>query len=261
MDNQEPEEELTGGNMSTVSRVGATVRRQAGPWTPQIHRLLAHLRAAGIDEVPAPLGFDAQGREILSYLPGTVGHSPLPALQTDEVLIAAAHLLRRIHDATVAVAQQWPSGWQAPPRAPIEVICHGDFAPYNLVFDAGELVGVIDFDHAHPGARVWDLAYALYRTAPIMAPSNPDSFGRVAEQCRRVRLFCDAYGLQEPAQIVPAIRARIAYMADFLRRGAAAGDTRIQANIDAGHLAIYTTDAAYFEAHCDAFRLALASST
>jgi hypothetical protein len=77
------EETLTGGNMSVVARVGDTVRRQAGSWTPRTHRLLAHLRAKGIREVPAPLGFDDQGREILTFIPGTVGHTATMELRTD----------------------------------------------------------------------------------------------------------------------------------------------------------------------------------
>jgi hypothetical protein len=241
----ESEQPLAGGNMSAVVRVGDTVRRSAGPWTPQVHRLLAHLRARGIDEVPAPLGFDEQGREILTFLPGLVGHAPLPELRTDAVLQAAARLLRRIHDATQDVAALWPDGWQAPTRTPVEVICHGDFAPYNCVFAGDRLVGVIDFDHAHPGSRAWDLAYAIYRFAPLMAPTNADSSGAPAEQCRRARLFCDAYGLLDRGPLLPAIQARVAYMAQFLLEGAARGDERMQANIDAGHLRVYQTDSAY----------------
>lgn len=254
----ETEEILAGGNMTAVARVGATVRRTAGAWTPQVHRLLAHLRAAGIHEAPAPLGFDAQGREILTFIPGLVGNDPIPALlRTDEVLVSAARLLRRIHDATADVAASWLDGWQAPIREPVEVICHGDFAPYNCVFDEGKLVGIIDFDHAHPGSRLWDLAYALYRFAPITDPSNPDGYGATAEQCRRVRLFCDEYGLQERAQLLQVVKARLAYMADYLREGAAQGDSRLQANIDAGHLAIYMTDYAYLTAHEEQFGAAL----
>jgi hypothetical protein len=254
----EAEEVLPGGNMTLVVRAGATVRRVPGPWTPQVHRLLAHLRASGIQEAPAPLGFDAQGREVLNFIPGTVGTDPLPAaLRTDAVLIAAARLLRRMHDATSAVAATWLSGWQAPTRPPVEVICHGDFAPYNCVFEGERLVGVIDFDHAHPGSRHWDLAYALYRFAPITAPSNPDGYGATEEQCRRARLFCDEYGLQVRGQLVQTIKARLAYMADFLRQGAARGDGRMQANIDAGHLNIYVADYAYLEEHDVQFRAAL----
>ena len=252
------EEILPGGNMNTVVRVGATVRRTPGFWTPQVHRLLAHLRACGIEAVPAPSGFDDQGREILTFIPGLVGNDPVPAaLRTDAVLVSAARLLRRVHDATADVATSWLDGWQAPIREPVEVICHGDFAPYNCVFDEGKLVGVIDFDHAHPGSRLWDLAYALYRFAPITDPANPDGYGTVAEQCRRVRLFCDEYGLQERAQLLQVVKARLAYMADTLREGAARGDSRLQANIDAGHLAIYMTDLAYLEQHEEQFGWAL----
>ena len=254
----ESEEKLTGGNLTAVSRVGNTVRRQAGPWTPRVHWLLAHLRAKGIEEVPAPLGFDAQGREILSFIPGLVGNDPIPeALRADELLIAAARLLRRIHDATQDIAQTWRSGWQAPTREPDEVICHGDFAPYNCVFGQNKLVGVIDFDNAHPGNREWDLAYALYRFAPITDPSNPDGYGTITNQCRRVRLFCDEYGLRDRSQIVHTTQSRIASMADYLRQGAAQGDQRLQVNIAAGHLAIYTTDYAYLEANQAQFQAAL----
>lgn len=254
----ETEEVLSGGNMSNVFRVGGTVRRTAGPWTAQVQRLLAHLRSKGIHEVPAPLGFDQQGREILGFIPGQVGHDPLPvALRSDALLISAAQLLRRIHDATQDIAAGWPTGWQAKTRHPVEVICHGDFAPYNCVFDGEKLVGVIDFDHAHPGHRAWDLAYAVYRFAPVTAPSNPDGYGTLTEQTRRVRLFCDSYGLFERANLVNIILARLTAMADFLREGAANGDPRMQANIAAGHLEIYLNDHAYLEAHREQFESTL----
>ena len=248
------EEKLTGGNSSIVSRIGNTVRREAGFWTTQVHFLLAHLRAKGIQEVPAPLGFDEQGREILTFLPGLVGHASTPELRSDKVLISAARLLRRIHDATQDIAQVYKSGWQSPTREPIEVICHGDFAPYNCVFEQGKLIGVIDFDHAHPGNREWDLAYALYRFVPIMAPSNPENYGTLQEQSRRARLFCDAYGLSERSTVIQTTKSRIAYMAEYIRQGAANSDARLQANIDEGHLEIYTTDYAYLDLHEEQFR-------
>jgi hypothetical protein len=47
-------------------------------------------------------------------------------------------------------------------------------------------------------------------------------------------------------------------MAEYLRQGAIQGDNRLQANIAAGHLAIYTTDYAYLDAHSQMFGLALA---
>ena len=62
------ENPLPGGNMSSgVVRVGDTVRRPTGPWTPAVHALLVHLNAVGFCGAPRPLGFDEQGREVLSY--------------------------------------------------------------------------------------------------------------------------------------------------------------------------------------------------
>jgi hypothetical protein len=250
------EEILSGGNMNTVSRVGATVRRQPGPWSARVHQLLAHLRTSGIEQVPAPLGYDEQGREIFSYFPGAACLNANPDLLTEPVLESAGRLLRRIHDASQAVAQEWLDGWQANTRQPVEVICHGDFAPYNCIFDnQGLLVGVIDFDYAHPGSRAWDLAYALYRFVPIMAPSNPESFGDITDQARRARLFCRAYGVSWSANLIKVVEQRIQSMVDFLLEGAAVGDARRIANINAGHLEIYQNDRAHLAANAVAYLL------
>lgn len=66
-----------------------------------------------------------------------------------------------------------------PARSPAEVICHGDIAPYNSAVRDGRVIGFIDFDTAHPAPRLGDVAYAVYRYAPLHAPENPDrQFGR-----------------------------------------------------------------------------------
>ena len=64
------EERLEGGNVGGAVRVGDTVRRSAGPWTPAVHALLAHLAGTGFTGAPRPLGFDEQGREVLTFLEG-----------------------------------------------------------------------------------------------------------------------------------------------------------------------------------------------
>jgi hypothetical protein len=63
----EGEERLTGGHIGGAVRVGDTVRRPAGPWTPAVHALLGYL-APRLPLVPRVLGFDERGREVLSYL-------------------------------------------------------------------------------------------------------------------------------------------------------------------------------------------------
>lgn len=64
------EERLEGGYADGAVRVGNTVRRLAGPWTPAVHALLAHLAGQGFTGAPRPLGFDEQGREVLTFLEG-----------------------------------------------------------------------------------------------------------------------------------------------------------------------------------------------
>jgi hypothetical protein len=251
-------EELKGGNMSGVWRIGDTVHREAGPWTPQVHRLLLHLRAKGIAFVPEPLGMDAEGREMLTFLPGIVGSTPLAGTQrSDAVIVRAASMLRAIHDATVDVARSWRTGWRAPSREPVEVICHGDFAPYNCIFVDGALTGVIDFDFAHAGPREWDLAYALYRFAPLADSEKTEGFGAPEEQARRMRLFCDAYGLSDRSRVIDSVMTRIQSMIDFLLEGMAAGDPRRLANVEAGHLELYQHDCRYVEKYRAVFEAAL----
>ncbi|MGM1061001.1 phosphotransferase [Saccharothrix sp. Mg75] len=181
------EELLTGGGLNEVVRVGATVRRPTGPWTPNVHRLLERLAPLGI--APRAHGVDERGREVLTHLAGEVAHPPLPGwARSEEVLVAVARLARRLHDASAGLAHV-RDGWQFPALSPVEVICHNDLAPYNTVFRDGLPVAFIDFDGARPGPRWWDLAYTAY----CLVPFSPE-WGTPDEQWRRAELFCAAYG-------------------------------------------------------------------
>jgi aminoglycoside phosphotransferase (APT) family kinase protein len=53
------EERLEGGNVGGAVRAGATVRRPAGPWTPAVHALLAHLADEGFTGAPSIAHNDA----------------------------------------------------------------------------------------------------------------------------------------------------------------------------------------------------------
>ena len=65
-------ETLAGGNVGGAVRIGDTIRRPTGPWTPAVHALLEHLLEQGLRAVPRAHGYDARGREILDYLPGRI---------------------------------------------------------------------------------------------------------------------------------------------------------------------------------------------
>jgi hypothetical protein len=193
------EESLAGGNVTKVVRIGDTVRRSPGPWTPTIQRLLAHVRAKGLLWVPEPFGMDEAGREVLSFIPGTVPHDMPEWIWSERVLKDVARALRAWHEATADFSEP-DAKWGLAPTSPREVICHNDFAPYNCIFSGGRLVGAIDFDVCSPGSRIWDLAYTAYRFVPLMPgpdadhaiPGDRSPFG-VPEMYARLELFLTNY--------------------------------------------------------------------
>ncbi|WP_432934183.1 phosphotransferase enzyme family protein [Microbispora sp. CA-135349] len=254
------EEELTGGGVNRVVRVGGTVRRPARRWTPVVHALLGHLAAVGFGGAPRAHGCDGEGREVLDFVPGEVPDYPLPSYVTaDEALVAVGTLLRDYHDATVGFAPAEDAGWYFPARAPAEVVCHGDVAPYNCVFREGRPVAFIDFDTAHPGPRVWDVAYAAYRFVPMHDPGRDGSAPGVEEQARRLRVFADAYGLvaEDREVLVETARARLEHLVAHMRAEAAAGHEAFAAHVAEGHDLLYFTDSAHMARHEGLFLEAL----
>jgi aminoglycoside phosphotransferase (APT) family kinase protein len=193
---------LTGGRVSPgVVLVGGTVRRPIGPNSRFVRELLALLHQRGFDAAPLYLGSDERGREVFSFLPGAVPPDLDPAVP-DDALAAAARLIRRFHDATAGTDL---AGMR-------EVVCHNDLSPCNFVFRDGRPVGIIDFDAAAPGERLEDLGYALFLWLNLGTDGPPPH-----EQARRIRQFCDAYGISTDAAVVEAIVRAVASNIDRLR--------------------------------------------
>jgi Ser/Thr protein kinase RdoA (MazF antagonist) len=184
---------LTGGRLTEgVIRVGNTVRRPTGPHSPFVHRLLRRLEAVGFDGAPRLLGVDGRGREVLSFLDGWV--PPNLDRFSEETLVAAARLLRRFHDATAGSELAGAH----------EVVCHNDPSPCNYVFVAGRPAALIDFDHAAPGDRLRDIAYAGWLWTLSADEDGPPA----AEQARRLRLMAESYGLQNASGMLDAVLRR-----------------------------------------------------
>ena len=210
------EHTLDHDGVTLVVRIGQTVRRPVRPFTSTMHEYLRHVRSRGVDFVPEPMGYDEQGREILSFIDGEVPVEPLPEWATsDRVLVALARLIRRLHDA----AEDWepPSAavWGRVPGVPSvpvpplfdvpELVSHQDYCPGNVVFRDASPVALIDFDLARPTTRVADCVNALHWWAPLVHPRDRAPALRDADVAKRVRLFADGYGLSrdQRAAVVP----------------------------------------------------------
>jgi len=205
-------------------RVGDTVRRPTGPWTPAIHALLRHLEHRGFDGAPRLHGIDEQGREILEFIPGAMAWPEMGALASDDGLTRASRLLRRYHDAVADFVVPADAVWQFDDmrvdgepflggEAPI--VCHNDCAAWNLVMGDARWA-FIDWDVAGPRPRLWDVAYAI-RGMVLCDPS--------AALADRVDLFAREYGLDvaERRRLPELVIARITSSIDMMRRRAEAG--------------------------------------
>lgn len=245
-------EELEGGREGQIKRSADRVYRLCGFWSQSIHHLFTHLKAEQFYSAPEAFGFDNKGNEILSYIVGDVYNYPLVgAIATTEALCSAAALLRQYHDATASFIQREQCSdltWLLPIREPQEVICHGDYAPYNVALNGCNVVGIFDFDTAHPAPRVWDVAYAVYCWAPFKT-NTYDSLGDLAEQSIRAKQFCDSYSLSNESRehLVDTMIARIQTLVDYMRDEAARGNEAFIANLKDDHHLAYIADIEYLQ--------------
>ncbi|MDC7119951.1 phosphotransferase [Cellulomonas fimi] len=214
----EVEVALEGGNVGGAVRVGDTVRRPTGPWTPAVHELLDFLATTDLPHVPRVLGIDDRGREILTYLPGRVvpiGVEPL----TDGQVRSAMRWLRHFHE-VVADFPRETRRWRFVERAlePGEIVCHHDSAMYNLAFDGDELAGVFDWDAAGPGRPIDDLAIFAWN-APLLFPDRDP-----AASAHGLRVMADAYGDVDPAAILDHVAVRMTDASDRIEEAQRRGD-------------------------------------
>jgi hypothetical protein len=225
------EEKLAGGRSFGAVRVGDEVRRRAEPWTTTVHSVLRHLEAAGFAGAPLARGFDEQGRERLTFLPGlTLGEtSPWPEwVRSDGALRQVGRWLRRLHDLTEtfrpADGAVWFTGraWQ-----PGLVIAHLDAAPWTAVWGEDGLAGFVDWDTASPSEREGDLAFSALTWTPLLTAgiAEPAGFTDPADRRRRFHLFLGAYGYGgDPAAVRDAILGRVERNVAVIRELAATGE-------------------------------------
>ena len=145
------EEKLTGGRITAdVVRVGETVHRTHNANSDFVKAVLIHLENKAVDFAPRWLGMDEQGRDVFSYMPGSVPDNL--GEHSDEQCAAAARMIARIH---VSLSDM-------PGCTDGLTVCHRDLSPCNFVFDKDMPVGIIDWDAAAVGNPINDLAYTMW---------------------------------------------------------------------------------------------------
>lgn len=197
------------------------VHRPTHYWTPAVHGLLEYLNSVGFKSVPQVLGVDEQGREILSFIKGESGPAGWAKITSDEGLARFAKYLRQYHDAVrnykPPVDSKWAYGHDQ--LKPGEIICHGDFGPWNIVWEGDNPVGIIDWDMARPAKPEFDILYALEFAAPFRDDEEAikwHHFTETPDRKHRIAVFLEAYGTDS----IPDIAKKVADMERDVNVGA-----------------------------------------
>ena len=255
----ENEEILTGGNVSNVYRSGDTVRRELKPDSVKTHKLLQHLESKDFDYAPKFIGIDEKNREILSFIEGEAGNYPLKNyMLSNDVLKEIAKMLRLYHDAVsdFPLSNEWKPMDNTPDK--MEVICHNDFAIYNIIFNHEKPVGIIDFDVAAPGPRLWDIAYTLYTCVPLSRFYQSETGEAVyynsstdADRIKeRVTLFFESYGIEGMKEdYLDMVLLKLDGLCKYMIKRASEGDLAFQKMLDEGHLEHYQKEIKFIRKH------------
>ncbi|WP_153506174.1 NUDIX domain-containing protein [Cumulibacter manganitolerans] len=208
---------LPGGATGGAVRIGDTVRRPTGPWTPAVHAVLTHLRR--VAQTPDVLGDDARGREVLSYIPGATIRPDTDDL-TDAQIASCGRVLREIHDALATFRPEGELTWRYGTRRldDGEVVCHNDPGAYNWAFRGDEAVGLFDWDMAGPGDPLDDLAFLAWTSVPLYRDIQP---ARIAH---RLAVLAAAYGTYSPVVLLDAARRRMRVACERIAAGIDRGD-------------------------------------
>ncbi|HEX6258918.1 MAG TPA: aminoglycoside phosphotransferase family protein [Candidatus Saccharimonadales bacterium] len=204
------EEVLQYGFVSSPVKVGDTVRRQTGSWTPTVHALLEHLHKNGFTRCPTVEGFDEQGREILSFIPGDAAVRPWPSILTQgDGIEQAGCLLREYHDTVEGFSPGGSVEWRIGKArlAPGQIIRHGDLGPWNTIWQNDTLAALIDWDFIQPGERIDDLAQMAYYFVPLRSEKGWKDAGFTERPDFAVRLLrlTKSYGMYSPKEVIEAL--------------------------------------------------------
>lgn len=215
---------LYGGLVNRVVRVGDTVRRPAGPWTRAVQALLGHLETKGFP-APRPGGIDQDGREVISYIEGEAALVPWPRILAEcRGMTIIGRALRAYHEAVSDFVVPPEAHWQIVDRPflPGEIVCHGDLNPSNFIWRGERLAGIIDWELAHPGRALDDLAHAAWSFVPLCSDEALGQLGPVVDRRERLAALVAGYGDVQVFELVDgALRVMDFWTRQIVRHGGA----------------------------------------
>lgn len=190
------------------------VKRYLGPDAAerQSAETLALTRLAGRLPMPRLLA-QTGGRIELGWIAGVPGQERLET-HPEQVLYVAGETARML----LGIAVDSVPG--LPHRAGGEVLVHGDFGPQNLLLDSdtGQPTAIVDWEFAHIGDRLTDIAWAEW----ILRTHHPHLLGALPS------LYA---GYQERPgwpERQAAMLARCAELLNFVRRWSAPDDAAVR---------------------------------
>jgi len=253
-------QQLTGGREG-IYKQNSNVIRPLNQWSSTIHQLLQHLTNKGFTQSPRFIK-TTKNNEILTFVEGETYNYPLiGAIASEQALTSGAKLLRKLHDCSADFLAHNDSSllqWMLVAKEPQEVICHGDFTPYNVALNGNEVVGVFDFDTAHPAPRVWDIAFSIYCWAPFKTDPD-DALGSLTSQIQRAKIFCDSYGATQIMRknLVETMISRLQTLVNYMRQQAGEGNKQFSDNLADGHHLGYLADIEYLQKNREAITVAI----
>ena len=173
---------------------------------------------------------------MLTFLPGQcAGPVPEAWVQSEELLVSVAQLLRRLHAASAGFV---PGAHPFPPRPvrqdPAELVCHLDVTPQNVVVRDGRAAGLVDFDLAGPTTAFKDSFNTAMHWVPLRDPADAWPGWEATDPFRRLRIFADAYGWNdEERRRLPAFGIEATSLS-YERMQHNARDTRRRLGADVG---------------------------
>lgn len=185
---------LTGGRVTQgVVRIGDRVHRPQCANAGFIHNVLNHLEQKNIPFAPRFHGVDEKGREILTFMVGSVPDNL--GDYASEQCAAAARIIRALHEA-LADFPGCPAG---------TTVCHFDLSPCNFTFIGDLPAAVIDWNAAAFGEPLDDLAYAAWMWLDIGNDENDP-----AKVFEGITAMLDAYGTTDRASFCTRIHRQMA---------------------------------------------------